>query len=174
MIPLVLALLLATAHAEPLLIGAFNIQVFGQSKMDKPDVVDVLIQVRLIKTIKTLYQKEYFFVHETDHFFFVILFISLQFFDRLFKDMTSWWFKKFVILPKQPYLNLLKKSTRLHLIHTGLLSVQELVVVAVKSNMATFSGIKKGEKGDASQLNHNLSFRIMGTCAFFRRDFPFF
>jgi len=45
MIPLVLALILATAHAEPLLIGAFNIQVFGQSKMDKPDVVDVLIQI---------------------------------------------------------------------------------------------------------------------------------
>jgi len=45
MIPLVLALLLATAHAEPLLIGAFNIQVFGQSKMDKPDVVDILVQI---------------------------------------------------------------------------------------------------------------------------------
>jgi len=45
MIPLVLALLLATAHAEPLLIGAFNIQVFGQSKMDKPDVVNILVQI---------------------------------------------------------------------------------------------------------------------------------
>merc|ERR1712126_775118 len=45
MIPLVLALLLATAQAEPLLIGAFNIQIFGQSKMDKPDVVDILVQI---------------------------------------------------------------------------------------------------------------------------------
>jgi len=45
MIFVVLALLLATAQAQPLLIGAFNIQVFGQSKMDKPDVVDILVQI---------------------------------------------------------------------------------------------------------------------------------
>lgn len=45
MIFAVLALLLATAQAEPLLIGAFNIQIFGQSKMDKPDVVDILVQI---------------------------------------------------------------------------------------------------------------------------------
>ena len=45
MFALVLCLLFTAANAEQLLIGAFNIQVFGQSKMDKPDVVDVLVQV---------------------------------------------------------------------------------------------------------------------------------
>jgi len=42
---LVLCLLFSAAHAEQLFIGAFNIQVFGQSKMDKPDVVRVLVQI---------------------------------------------------------------------------------------------------------------------------------
>jgi len=47
-----LAVFLAAASccfAEPLLIGAFNVQTFGVSKMDKPDVVDVLIEVQLSK-----------------------------------------------------------------------------------------------------------------------------
>ncbi|CAK8678616.1 unnamed protein product [Clavelina lepadiformis] len=42
--------LLATfseAHAYPLLIGAFNVQIFGQSKMNKPDVVNILIKMVL-------------------------------------------------------------------------------------------------------------------------------
>jgi len=35
----------AGSHAEPLFIGAFNIQIFGQSKMDKPDAVATLVKI---------------------------------------------------------------------------------------------------------------------------------
>ncbi|XP_078485040.1 deoxyribonuclease-1 [Ciona intestinalis] len=42
---LLICLLLGTASATPLLIGAFNVQIFGQSKMDKPDVVAILVKI---------------------------------------------------------------------------------------------------------------------------------
>lgn len=42
---LTLTSLVATALADSLLIGAFNVQVFGQSKMDKPHVVEVLVDI---------------------------------------------------------------------------------------------------------------------------------
>jgi len=41
----VLVGLASTALADPLLIGAFNVQIFGQSKMNEPEVVDVLVKV---------------------------------------------------------------------------------------------------------------------------------
>lgn len=34
-----------TQAANPLLIGAFNVQVFGKSKMNEEDVVNVLVEV---------------------------------------------------------------------------------------------------------------------------------
>ena len=34
------------ANTSPLIIGSFNIQSFGTRKMNRPDVVDVLVQVK--------------------------------------------------------------------------------------------------------------------------------
>jgi len=33
------------ARADPLLVGAFNIQIFGRAKMAKPEVVDILVKI---------------------------------------------------------------------------------------------------------------------------------
>lgn len=40
---------------SPLLIGAFNVQVFGKSKMSKPEVVEVLVEVPYFVIIRYLY-----------------------------------------------------------------------------------------------------------------------
>ena len=50
----VLVGLASTALADPLLIGAFNVQIFGQSKMNEPEVVDVLVKVGATSNINAL------------------------------------------------------------------------------------------------------------------------
>lgn len=51
MIRLVTALVLAAGTVSAFKIGAFNIQSFGDSKMNNPEVRDVIMQVKCPSTI---------------------------------------------------------------------------------------------------------------------------
>ena len=41
-----IVLTLAEAASQDLKIGAFNVQIFGQAKADKPEVMKILVKVR--------------------------------------------------------------------------------------------------------------------------------
>jgi hypothetical protein len=48
-----LLLLTGSACSKDLLVGAFNIQIFGLNKVKKTDVMDALVKVKVLKIIKT-------------------------------------------------------------------------------------------------------------------------
>ena len=69
------------ADASELKIGAFNVQVFGKSKLEKAEVVETLTKVRLLLPIK------------------INCYFSLYCTDRLSPDMMLFLFKKSATLP---------------------------------------------------------------------------